>query len=87
MPEGKNVDHEGYGCCNCWRQRAGCCSVGLFTCNRSGCQKLQRSHSAFVIRKARLEVGIRRKIDGREGDVPQKTGFGTLHHHAGRRQA
>lgn len=68
-------------------ERAGCCSVGLFTCNGSSCQKLQRSHSALFIRKGRLEVGIRGKIDGREGDVSQETGFGSLHRRAGRRQA
>lgn len=65
---------------------AGCCSVALFTCNGSGCQELQRSHSALFIREARLEVGVRGKIDGREGDVSQKTGFGALHRQ-GRRQA
>lgn len=68
-------------------ERPGCCSARPFTCNGSGCQELQRSHSAFLVREARLEVGVRGEIDGREGDVSQKTGFGTLHGHAGRRQA
>lgn len=68
-------------------ERPGCCSARPFTCNGSGCQELQRSHSAFLVREARLEVGVRGEIDGREGDVSQKTGFGTLRGHAGRRQA
>lgn len=49
------------------------------TCNRSSRQKLQRSHSALLVGEAGLEVGVRGKVDRREGDVSQEAGFRTLH--------
>lgn len=61
---------------------AGCGSEKVsFTCDRSGRQKLQRSHSALLVGEAGLEVRVRGKIDRREGDVSQEARFGALHGH------
>lgn len=51
----------------------------LLTCNRSSCQKLQRSHFALLVGEAGLEMCIRGKIDSGEGDVSQETRLSTLH--------
>lgn len=61
---------------------AGCGSEQVsFTRDRSGRQKLQRSHSALLVGEAGLEVRVRGKIDRREGDVSQEARFGALHGH------
>lgn len=48
------------------------------TCNSSSSEQLQRPQSSLLVCHRHLGVGINGEVDGREGDVTEEAGFGSL---------
>ncbi len=49
-----------------------------FTCQRSSKKHLDWPNPPILLSEVSLGVGVAGEVDGREGDVPQETGLGTL---------
>lgn len=48
------------------------------TCHGSGGKQLQGPNISILVGECFLAVGVNREVDGREGDVTQEAGFGSL---------